>query len=138
MMRLVRRGAAVVVALAAGALFAGCGGEESCSIAPDVRSAPASCTLAPSSRVTVNVGWCSCSASTTCDVQFGPAGVIEFTPKLNSCDAVCESNPTSCPMDTVPCTFDMPSDGYDHIYVYGNLDYQNIALTIGGTNTTCP
>jgi hypothetical protein len=136
-MKLVRRCTVVVAAVAAGVLYAGCGGEDSCSLSPEVRQAPTACVLAPSSRVTVNVGWCSCTATTTCEVRFGPAGVIELEPKVNSCDATCEDNAGSCPMDSVPCTFDMPDSGYEHIYVYGGLDFRSIDLTISGSNTTC-
>jgi hypothetical protein len=122
------------------AALAGCGSNSDCNLTPEVRSStlPSSCELAPSSTVTVNVHWCSCGASTACDVTFDSgAGVYQLEPKVSSCDASCPPNPSSCPVDTVPCTFTTQSPGSYHLYVISGSSFVNVPLSIGGGNDTC-
>jgi hypothetical protein len=120
------------------AALAGCGSNSDCNLTPEVNRAPSSCALAPSTTVTVNVGWCSCGASTTCDVTFNSdAGVFQLEPKVSSCDASCPSNPTGCDVNTVPCTFTTPASGSYHLYVISGTTFQSVPLSIGGGNDTC-
>lgn len=132
------RNAAFLAALAAGVLLApGCQQSNDCNLTPDVNHAPTSCTLAPSSTVTVNVKWCSCGASTTCDVVNAGGGVFQLEPKVNSCDASCPPNPTTCPFDSVQCVFTTPASGSYNLYVISGQTFVNVPLNIGGSDLTC-
>lgn len=125
-----------VVALVAGAVLAGGCGPADCNATPLLSQAPGSCTLAPSSDVTVRVRWCSCGASTVCEVTYAD-GVYQLDPKVNSCDASCPSNPTSCDYDTVPCTFTTPASGSFNLYVIDGSTFESVPLSIGGSSTLC-
>jgi hypothetical protein len=132
---------ALLAAAAALALQTGCPSTSDCSVTPEVNQAPGSCSLVPDEPVTVNVRWCSCGATTTCDVRLEGGGIIQLEPVVNSCDAECPPNPDSCPADTVPCTFTIPGAGsFDKLWV---IDGQNtpieVPLTVTGAGSTvCP
>jgi len=125
---------------AAAALFAaGCGGTDTCSLKPDVASTPSSCDLRPSQSVSVQVRWCSCGSSTSCDVIMDSigSGIIQLEPVLSSCDTSCQSNPASCDTSAVTCTFTAPAAGDYTIYVGGASGTETVPLTVsaGGTST---
>jgi hypothetical protein len=133
------RNALLLALLAAGVLLGGgCAGND-CTLTPDLNQAPGSCTLAPDTHVTVNVRWCSCGATTVCDVIDAGGGVFQLEPKVNSCDASCPPNPTDCPWDSVPCSFTTPvSTGPYHLYVIDGQTYQDVPLTVsGGGGASC-
>ncbi len=137
-MTLVRRGAAVVVALAAAVLSTGCG-SESCALHPTLGDAPSSCTLPAEQEVTVPVTWCDCNAPVRCDVTFtGDTFFIE--PRVDSCDASCPDNPESCGFVPASCTFRTPplseNDTYQVTISDGFNDTQAATFTISGSGTT--
>jgi hypothetical protein len=134
------RSVTLFAALATGALLApGCGTNSDCNITPDVASHPNSCTLRPQSTVTVNARWCSCNATTTCDVVDAGGGVFQLEPKVASCDASCEPNPTSCATDSVQCVFTTPGEGDYFLYFISGSGSETVPLHVDGSsvNTTC-
>ena len=133
------RNAAFLAVLAVGAFVAaGCGSNSSdCNITPDVATHPSSCTLAPSTTVTVNARWCSCSASTTCEVVNAGGGVIQLEPKVSTCDATCETNPASCNANAVPCVFTTPPAGDYNLYFISGSSFESVPLHVSGSGTTC-
>lgn len=137
-MKLVRCSTAVVAAIAAGFLAAGCG-SDSCAITPDLRAnaAPATCPLQPNSDAIVYVPWCACGA-TTCDVTFDAgSGIFQLEPRVDSCDSSCTDNPASCSFDAVPCHLSVPSEGSGYLYVSSGLDAVSIPWSASGSLTTC-
>lgn len=128
------RNAALIAVLAAGAFLApGCGSNSDCNVTPDVASHPNTCTLAPNTTVTVSARWCSCSASTTCDVVDAGGGVFQLEPKVSSCDASCESNPASCSSDRVDCVFNTPGEGDYFLYFISGSGSENVPLHVSGS-----
>ncbi len=123
MTRSSRSALAVLAAAAALALATGCPSTSDCALTPEVSQAPDSCALVPDVPVTVNVRWCSCGASTTCEVRLEGGGIIQLEPVVNSCDAECPPNPTACDFDTVACHFTIPAAAsFDTIYVIDGLN----------------
>jgi hypothetical protein len=131
------RYAAVLVVLAAGlVLGVGCGTQSGCAnVTPDVNQAPTSCSLLPSTPVTVSVRWCTCGASVTCDALPESGGVIQLEPKVSSCDASCPANPTACPFDSVTCSFTSPAAGSYNLYVISGQSFQSVPLTVSDSGS---
>ena len=121
---------------AASVLGAGCASE--CTLTPDVGHAPASCPLRPSTDVTVYVHWCRGSAATVCNVTDEGGGVFQLEPMVaTSCDGSCESNPASCPTDSVACSFTTPGAGNYNLYIIRGQGFGSVPMTVssaGGTS----
>jgi hypothetical protein len=117
----------------------GCGPSSECNVTPNLAQAP-SCTLAPDALVTVSARWCSCNATITCDPEpdFG-SGLINLQPKVASCDATCEPNPSSCDPDVVQCRFTTPAVSGNYTMYFGtDLGTEQRSLTISaGGGTSC-
>lgn len=136
MMRLVRRGAVVAVALA-GALFtSGCGSESSCGINPPLHYYPRSCSLRAGSTVTVNLETCNCGSTVVCEVT-EQDGFYTLEPRVTACDADCPGNPTSCDLDSsVSCVFNTPALGSDpslEVNIADGSVVRNVTYTLSAT-----
>jgi hypothetical protein len=132
---------AVALAAAGLALATGCPSTSDCTLTPEVSQAPSSCTLVPDQQVTVNVRWCSCGATTTCDARLEGGGIVQLEPVVNSCDAECPPNPSSCEFDVVSCRFTIPgAASFDTIYVInGSQTPVFVPLTVSEAgDTVCP
>jgi hypothetical protein len=132
------RNALLLALLAAGvAIGTGCAGS-GCTLTPDVGHAPSSCALAPDTSVTVSVLWCTCSATTVCNVTDEGGGAFQLEPMVNaSCDGSCEPNPASCPTDNVQCNFTTPGAGTYHLYIIsgqGSVDVPMYVSDGGGAS----
>jgi hypothetical protein len=133
------RTATFLAVLAAGVVLApGCGSNSDCNITPDIATHPGACTLPPNTTVTVNARWCSCSATTTCEVVDAGGGVFQLEPKVASCDATCQTNPTSCDSNPVQCVFTTPAPGSYFLYFISGSGSDNIQLTVAsGAASSC-
>jgi hypothetical protein len=134
------RNVALAVLLAAGTLAGvGCGAQNSCSnVTPDVNQAPTACSFAPSQQVSVNVRWCSCNSSVTCDVAYD-SGTYVLDPKISSCDASCPSNPSDCPFDVVSCTLTTQALGSINDYnilIHGASGDASATMTVSDSGST--
>lgn len=133
------RNLAVLALVAAGAfLAAGCGSNSDCNVMPDLRTAPSACSFPADSTVTVKVRWCSCSSSIECVVTNEGMGQFQAEPKVNACDASCDTSGSSCGVDVVPCVFRTPTSGSSFtLYVRGAQADGTVSFDIAGSNPSC-
>ncbi len=134
------RTATIFALLAGGLVLApGCGSNSNdCNTLPELASAPNSCSFPANSTVTVQVRWCNCNSTITCDVTDEGSGVFQAEPKVSACDATCDTSGASCAKDTVDCVFRTPASGTGFsLVVRGASTDDTVPFTIAGGSATC-